>query len=453
MRRRWLLLVALIAFAGGLWLRAATLTEEGDGQVAVAPPTPAVVPAAVAVNESMKVVSPPTPTSVPIKPTLGQFQEGFCAPEGDEIARPERMLLRRLRDEADARRQRAAGFDADETALIMTTLTSASLSNEQKLDRAQAFARQHPSSLWSQVIIALVAKAVGQGEVERTALRRVRELSPHDAAAGLAVALATRHSPDLDEAIDGLTDFLAAEPTPALARLKARLEVQRDLQRTYTRRTRRGVTMLWPAEALTSTQADDVLIAIDQALDDAAKRTGSSRRETLTVVVYPGRSELLAVSCVPTWAGGLFDGVLRLVVSEDALGVRRKTLLHETLHAQLTPFAPQAPKWFHEGVAEAFADERDDARGPWALMVKNKVWVPFESLDGSFTVLNGPDAQLAYAQSLGMVDFLEATCGPSALAEAIAAFQTGASTAKALARACHRDEVTGAELLDYLARL
>lgn len=449
MRRRWLLLVALIAFAGGLWLRAATLTED-DSQITALPPTPVVAPAAAPVHEAMKVVSPPTPTSAP-KPTLGQFQEGFCAPEGDEIARPERMLLRRLRDEADARRQRPTAFDADETALIMTTRTSA-FSNEQKLERAQTFARQHPNSLWSQVIIALLAKAVGQGEVERTALRRARELSPHDPAAGLALALATRHSPDLDEAIDGLTDFLAAEPTPALSRLKARLEVQRDLQRSYTRRTRRGVTMLWPVEALTSQQADDVLIDIDQALDDAAKRTGSSRRETLTVVVYPGRSELLAVSCVPTWAGGLFDGVLRLVVSEDALGVRRKTLLHETLHAQLTPFAPQAPKWFHEGVAEAFADERDDARAPWALMVKNKVWVPFESLDGSFTVLNGPDAQLAYAQSLGMVDFLEATCGPTALAEAIAAFQTGAGTAKALARACHRDEVTGAELLDYLAR-
>jgi hypothetical protein len=101
-------------------------------------------------------------------------------------------------------------------------------------------------------------------------------------------------------------------------------------------------------------------------------------------------------------------------------------------------------------VAQAFARETDQAWSAWALMVRTHVWVPFESLDGSFTVLSSGDAQLAYAQSLGLVELLQERCGTNALAEAISAFQGGATTTAALTRACHR-EVSGAELLDFLS--
>ena len=125
---------------------------------------------------------------------------------------------------------------------------------------------------------------------------------------------------------------------------------------------------------------------------------------------------------------------------------------HETLHARLTPNAPNAPKWFHEGVAQSFAQEANEVRGQWALMVRTHVWIPFESLDGTFGVLSANDAHLAYAQSLALVDFMRDTCGSSALSEAIKAFNAGASTSAALAKACGRDEATGAQLLEYLQR-
>jgi hypothetical protein len=450
--RRWLAVIVGIAFAVGLLTR--LWAEPQPADVAAAPPPveaaaplvpPAPAPVAVAVAPSAASAEPP-------KAAVGQFQEGFCAPEGDETARPVRLLLKLLRDEFERRRAlRQTGFEAEETALMQVALGASELSVDDRLQQALQLAQRHPNSQWPQVMIALLAKASGRTEVELAALRRARVLVPHEPSLGLAIALATRFSPELDEAIDGLSDFLASEDAPPLARLRARLEVQRDIQQPFSRRSRAGITMLWPPDALSSRQADEVMLAIDQALTDAARLVGSSRRDALTVVVYPGRSELLAVSCVPTWAGGLYDGTLRLVAAPgDPLGVRAKTLLHETLHAQLSPLASSAPKWFQEGVAQAFAKEGEQAWSQWALMVRTHVWVPFDSLDGSFTVLSSGDAQLAYAQSLGMVDFLQERCGPGALAEAIVAFQGGATTPAALARACHR-EIAGAELLEFLA--
>jgi hypothetical protein len=85
--------------------------------------------------------------------------------------------------------------------------------------------------------------------------------------------------------------------------------------------------------------------------------------------------------------------------------------------------------------------------------VRNRNWIPFASLDGSFQVFEkGSDANLAYAESLALVDYLRETAGEGAIAEALRAFREGADTPTALARASHRAEVTGADRLEYLAR-
>lgn len=391
-------------------------------------------------------VSPPTPE------VAAHFQEGFCAPEGSETIKTTQVLTKLLGSELDRRRRVSLGVvDAEETWLIAQAFKPFDTSTQrEQLRDALRIETRLPNSPWPKVVIALLGKALGLADVEQGALRRVQTLLPHDPAVGLAIALATRHLPDLDEAIAGLTDSLAVDRVPGFARLKARLEVQRDIQRTYRRFTHRGLTLLWAPGVITDVQALQLLEAVDAALEEAAQLTGTTRRETLTVVVYPSRSELLAVSCVPTWAGGLFDGVLRLVTAPQFdLGVSPQTLRHETLHAQLTPIAPSAPLWFHEGLAQSFAQQEPVSQ--WALMVRNHAWIPFESLDGTFAIFSASDASLAYAQSLAMIDCLTETCGSNALKSALAAFQNGANTAQALATACGRTEVTGARLLAYLA--
>ena len=85
-------------------------------------------------------------------------------------------------------------------------------------------------------------------------------------------------------------------------------------------------------------------------------------------------------------------------------------------------------------------------------MVKNRTWVPFTSLDGTFRVFEGAgDAELAYAQSHAMVELMRELGGDQSIATARAAFQSGADPPTALARACRRSEVTGEDLLTFLS--
>jgi len=51
-----------------------------------------------------------------------------------------------------------------------------------------------------------------------------------------------------------------------------------------------------------------------------------------------------------------------------------------------------------------------------------------------------------------MVELMRECGGDGALDTALAAFASGADTPTALARACHREEVTGKDLLDFLER-
>lgn len=289
-------------------------------------------------------------------------------------------------------------------------------------------------------------------ESRRIAVRAARALAPKDPALGWEMASLSRSTSELDEAIDGLDAYLARDANPPVARMRSLLRSQHDLQREYLKRERAGTTLLYQHNLLSNVQADDLLYFINQSLDEAARLTGTSRRRALTVVVYPSRAELLQVTCVRSWTAGLYDGTLRLISSPTPAGVDLTITKHETLHAQMTQHAMKAPRWFHEGTAQSFADQRDRRAG-WKRLVAQRVWVPFSSLNDSFQEMaDGEDAGLAYIQAYAMVEMLRDCGGATAIARAVESFQKGENTDQVLARICNRPEVTGADLLTFMSK-
>jgi len=301
-----------------------------------------------------------------------------------------------------------------------------------------------------QALLARTALFRRHSEEHLAALRRAFALAPTEPGIGLELAMETLEEPDLDEAIAGLTAASAAFPFAELMRRRARLELARDLQRTYQRETRNGVTLLWPPESVTPYQGKLILWELDRSLDRAAALTGTPRRGPLTAVVYPSRSELLAVTCAPTWAGGSYDGILRLVARPGPEGVDVRAAQHETLHAQLE--GRLIPTWFDEGLAQSFSAEKPRLK-EWDLMVRNRTWIPFASLQQGFSAFEGSaDASLAYAQSFAMVELMRECGGDAAIAQAVLSFGRLHETPSVLGEACRRPEVTGEELLGFLSR-
>jgi hypothetical protein len=178
------------------------------------------------------------------------------------------------------------------------------------------------------------------------------------------------------------------------------------------------------------------------------------RRSALTVVVYPSRAELLAVSCVPAWSIGLYDGTLRLVADVMTTPeARRRIVRHESLHAALSAAAPRAPTWLQEGLAQYFADESSpEHEHSYRVMVRAHTYIPFSSLEGSFTAFDAGDAaSLAYYQSLAMVERLIERRGERVIADAIE-YLRGSQPVTGLLPAIAGEQFSEDDLLDYLAR-
>lgn len=456
------LIAAFVAYRASRPSPAAWLDSVVPPLERLAPPPPAAEP------ETSPAAAPPN------------LFAGWCAPPGTGesftirrtlpgwVQREARIRLESLGDLAPAvvregeslRRStaaltslRALGPAAVEAGLLVAALQMGA-DDAANVSRAasEVTTSEGAASAAVQVVRALADRRRGDAEGEETALRKAFSLARSDPAIGIALALALRQRPELDEAIAGLEAYLAVEPGEApLVRLLARLQLQRDLHAGYSRRERDGVVLLFEPAALSEADAEALLAAVAKDLADAARLTGTERRPRLLVVVYPGREELLAVSCVQAWTAALYDGVLRLSARPDASRrVDAEEARHEALHAQLDTVTGNPPRWFEEGLAQYFAGEQGpEPRRLRALMRRNRTYIPFGSLIDSFQVFEaGPDAGLAYAQSLAMVEWLVDRAGTQAIAKAVAALRTD-DQADVLALAFGRP-VTGDEFLAWL---
>ncbi len=123
-----------------------------------------------------------------------------------------------------------------------------------------------------------------------------------------------------------------------------------------------GITIAWSPAAPAAGPSDIPVRPLALAhlvaglLEEAAQLTGTPRRAELAVIVYPSRDDFHASGKAPAWAGGLYDGAVRLPPEPRAdLGVAMSTLRHEVMHAQLHAAVGCMPVWFNEGAAMYFA--------------------------------------------------------------------------------------------------
>ncbi len=318
--------------------------------------------------------------------------------------------------------------------------------------RAEVLAPREVSALIER---GLAARARHRPDEVLAQFRDALALLPNDPSLAWEVANDLRDTQHLDALESVLRTYVHAKPNDvSAAQWLARVGVQREIQGHYPVREAGGISVSYSPEIFSDDDAEALRREVEKDLDDAARLTGTERRRELSVVVYPGRAELLAVSCVNAWTAALYDGVLRVVAHPELPGkVSHREVRHESMHAQLAPLVHNAPFWFHEGLACYFeGDPRPDLRHAQLMMVRNHTFIPFESLSGSFAPFTGGgDATLAYAQSLGMVQWLASLGGNEAVPEAVRALQQEHQV-DLLAHASGRDHIAERDLLDFLAR-
>jgi len=166
-----------------------------------------------------------------------------------------------------------------------------------------------------------------------------------------------------------------------------------------------------------SFRTTEIFDALEGAYLDFTEHFGldpvASGRGRIRVVLYK-REGFLGATGIGHWAGGLYDGSIRVPLED--LGKERRQLERVLRHELVHAFVHEAggrdvPGWLNEGMAQRFESE-DPATVGRSLDAARKTLgaaplLSLETLSGSLGAV-GDDAAIgrAYAQSLLFIDFL-----------------------------------------------
>lgn len=240
---------------------------------------------------------------------------------------------------------------------------------------------------------------------------------------------------DIDGAIQAYEEALAH--APGHAQIQRKLETWRKeaaLHGRFGQRLSDHFTVLFegPAEAALAERAVAVL-------ESAYWRIGTALythpADVITVVLYT-REQFRDITQSPEWAGGAFDGRIRVPV-QGALEHPRefeRVLAHEFTHALVRSVALRGvPTWLNEGLAVLF-EGGDVARARARLRRSSAPPVPLSRLEGSFAALGSDQADLAYAWSLVAAQALVEHAGAPAVVNILTEVGQGARFADAFER-------------------
>jgi hypothetical protein len=257
------------------------------------------------------------------------------------------------------------------------------------------------------------AYALGRHDAAISSLKRALEYDPAFTQAATLLAQVAYANNDLDLAIRSLEK--AAKLAPADLRIRQQLQQWRKESAVHASMNESTGVRFKVLYEGTTRQA--VGKRVEQILESAywtvGKTLNSYPSETLTVILYTDR-QFQDVTRLPSWAGGSYDGRIRLAVggalSQPA--ALDRLVKHELTHAVIAHAAPRnIPAWLHEGLASIL--EAPDRT--WIAKVMRNVTevYPLDDLSGGFDNLDGQSAMVAYAESAIAADILCARLGPN----------------------------------------
>ena len=185
-----------------------------------------------------------------------------------------------------------------------------------------------------------------------------------------------------------------------------------------------------------------VLAALESDYDDLSRDLGNPPRDNILVTLYTEQG-FFDVTQAPTWSGAINDGKLRIPVSglSSVTPELARVLKHELPHSFIQQLSGgRCPHWLHEGIAQLVEPKNLGSAGhQLALLFKAQQNIPLNALEGSFMSFSGPQAYVAYAESLAAVSYINDSYGMSDIQRILERLSQGNSTEAALRATIHSD--------------
>src|SRR5262245_28193574 len=280
----------------------------------------------------------------------------------------------------------------------------------------------------------VTARLQGRNDEARRFLLDALKLEPSLTPASLLLGSVLYQTGDLDGAIETYQRALGLDPkNPQLARQLDAWRKEADLHSGFRQTLGDHFTVMFegPAEAELADRAVTLLEADYWRIGTALSTYPAG---VITVVLYT-RDQFRDITRSPSWAGGSFDGRIRVPV-QGALqnsAEFERVLAHEFTHALIQSVAARGvPTWLHEGLADCF--DGGDFRRKQAQVRQAEARIPLARLEGSFSDLSAKEAALAYAESAVAVHTLLEDVGAPAIVSLLGDLDRGVPFASAFER-------------------
>lgn len=257
------------------------------------------------------------------------------------------------------------------------------------------------------------AYALGRNDAAIASLKRALEYDASFVQAARLLGIVAYANSDLDLAIRSMEK--AAALAPRDVGIRTQLEQWRKESALHSRFDERAGVRFRVLFEGAEQQALGARVhqVLESAYWNIGKTLNSYPSQTLTVVLYTNK-QFQDVTRAPAWAGGEFDGRIRLAVG----GAMRtpaaldRVVRHELVHAIIEHAAPRhVPAWVNEGLASIL----ESGDRSWVKQVLDRTGeiFPLEDLADGFGHLNGRDALVAYAESAVAAQILTERLGPN----------------------------------------
>jgi hypothetical protein len=294
--------------------------------------------------------------------------------------------------------------------------------------------RDGPQTASTLLGAGLVARLQGRNDDVRRLLVDALKIEPSLTAASLLLGSVLYQTGDIDGAIDTYQRALAFSPNhPQLTKKLADWRKEAELHSGFRQTLGDHFTVMFegPAETELANRAVSALEADYWRIGTAL----SIYPSVVTTVILYTREQFRDITQSPSWAGGSFDGRIRVPVQGALQNTAEfeRVLAHEFTHALIQSVAPRGvPTWLHEGLADCF--DGSDIRTKERLLQRATLRVPLGRLEASFEELTAPEASQAYAQSAVAVRQLLDDAGPIAMANLLTDIGRGIPFADAFER-------------------
>jgi hypothetical protein len=255
--------------------------------------------------------------------------------------------------------------------------------------------------------------ALGRSDTAIALLKHAIEYNPKFVSAMVLLAQVAYQSADLDLALRSMEK--AAALAPKDRRVAEQLEQWRRESTVHASLDEKPGAHF---NVLYQGSTDRALgTHVATVLDAAYWRIGQTLSlypaETLDVILYTNR-QFRDITRAPAWAGGGYDGRIRLPVGGALRSPRslERVVTHEFVHAVIRSAAPiNVPTWVNEGIA-SYLEGPDRTWATQALRGTREL-MPLEDLANGFDEFDGATALVAYAESLAAGQLLCEKLGPN----------------------------------------